>query len=165
MSSFLTKAVLKIKSIAEIFEFETLRKFSWLFLVVIFLVSYIAVNKVLARRMSKRIAEPENNDIPKLDEFVFGNLRINNSTHQVFFENNEIKLPRKEFELLYFLAANREIVFSKEKLYDKIWGEDMYGDIGTVAVHIKRLREKIEKNPSEPEYIQTIRGTGYKFTS
>ena len=98
-----------------------------------------------------------------LNELDFGGLRINNATHQVFVDDEEIILTRKEFELLYFLASNRDIVFSKEQLYDKLWGEDMYGDMKTVAVHIKRLREKIEKNPSEPVYILTIWGTGYKF--
>ena len=96
------------------------------------------------------------------DELDFGALRINNATHQVFVDNTEISLTRKEFELLYFLAKNRDMVFSKEQIYDRIWGQDMYGDMSTVTVHIKRLREKIEKNPSEPEYIQTIWGTGYK---
>jgi DNA-binding response OmpR family regulator len=98
------------------------------------------------------------------EELDFGDLRINHATHQVFVDNNEIALTRKEFELLYFLAGNREFVFNKEQIYNKIWGEDMYGDIKTVAVHIKRLREKIEKNPSEPIHIQTVWGTGYKFT-
>jgi DNA-binding response OmpR family regulator len=97
------------------------------------------------------------------DELDFGSLRINNSTHQVFVDEDEITLTRKEFELLSFLAANKELVFSKEQLYDRLWGEDMYGDIKTVAVHIKRLREKIEKNPSEPVHLQTVWGTGYKF--
>jgi len=93
----------------------------------------------------------------------FGDLRIILATHQVFLDDNEIILTRKEFELLYFFAVNRDIVFSKEQIYDKIWGEDMYGDMKTVAVHIKRLREKIEKKPSEPIHIQTVWGTGYKF--
>ena len=101
----------------------------------------------------------------QFDELDFGDLRINNTTRQVFAAENEITLTRKEFELLYFLAANREMVFSKEQIYDKIWGEDNYGDISTVVVHIKRLREKIEKNPCEPGYIKTIWGTGYKFTA
>jgi len=98
-----------------------------------------------------------------LDEIDFGDLRINYATYQVFAADNEIILTRKEFELLYFLAINKDIVFSKEQIYDKIWGEDMYGDMKTVTVHIKRLREKIEKNPSEPAHILTVWGTGYKF--
>ena len=98
-----------------------------------------------------------------LDEFDFGDLRINYATYQVFVDDNEITLTRKEFELLHFLAVNKDIVFSKEKIYEKIWGEDIYGDLKTVTVHIKRLREKIEKNPSEPVHIQTVWGTGYKF--
>ena len=97
------------------------------------------------------------------NELDFGYLRINNSTHQVFIDDTEITLTRKEFELLSFLASNKEMVFSKEQIYDKIWGEDTYGDMGTVTVHIKRLREKIEKKPSEPEHLQTVWGTGYKF--
>jgi DNA-binding response OmpR family regulator len=122
----------------------------------------------LVARVKSHIANytrlTKNQSTTKLDEFVFGNLRINNSTHQVFVDDNEITLTRKEFELLYFLAVNKEIVFSKEQLYDKIWGEDMYGGINTVTVHIKRLRGKIEKNHSEPVYIQTVWGTGYKFS-
>ena len=98
-----------------------------------------------------------------LGELDFGSLRINRSAYQVFSDDNEIVLTRKEFELLYFLAVNREIVFSKEQLYDRIWGENVYGDLRTVAVHVKRLREKIEKNPSTPLHLQTVWGTGYKF--
>jgi len=109
-------------------------------------------------RLTKKTAASKTSD-----EIDFGDLRINNSAHQVFVDETEITLTRKEFELIYFLAINRDIVFSKEQLYDKIWGEDMYGDIKTVAVHIKRLREKIEKNPCEPVHIQTVWGTGYKF--
>jgi len=113
-------------------------------------------------RYTRLTKKPDSQKIVK--EMDFGDLRINHATHQVFLDDNEIILTRKEFELLYFLAANREIVFSKEQLYDRLWGEDMYGDMKTVAVHIKRLREKIEKNPSEPVHIQTVWGTGYKFT-
>jgi len=98
-----------------------------------------------------------------LDELDFGDIRINQATYQVFVGEKEVALTRKEFELLYFLAVNKEILFSKEQIYDKIWGQDMYGDMKTVTVHIKRLREKIEKNPSEPVHIQTVWGIGYKF--
>jgi DNA-binding response OmpR family regulator len=74
-----------------------------------------------------------------------------------------IVVANKEYELLYFLVCNKKMIFSKEQLYDKIWGEDMYGDVNTVAVHISRLREKIEKFPNEPEHLQTVWGAGYRF--
>jgi DNA-binding response OmpR family regulator len=99
----------------------------------------------------------------KPDEIDFGWLQINNSARQVFVDNVEVTLNPKEYELLNFLASNPEIVFSKEALYDRIWGEGMYGDLKTVAVHINRLREKIEKKPSAPVHLQTIWGAGYKF--
>jgi DNA-binding response OmpR family regulator len=99
----------------------------------------------------------------KQDEIDFGWLRINNDTHRVFVNENEINLTQKEYELLYFLASNPDVVFSKEHIYDKIWGEDMYGDLKTVTVHINRLREKVEKKPSDPVHIQTVWGAGYRF--
>ncbi|MDR0452507.1 MAG: helix-turn-helix domain-containing protein, partial [Treponema sp.] len=71
----------------------------------------------------------------------------------------------KEYELLLFLASNPEIVLSKERLYDRVWGEDTFGDLNTVTVHINRLREKIEQDPSKPRYIQTVWGAGYRFTN
>ena len=99
----------------------------------------------------------------KNDEIDFGWLRINNDTHRVFVSENEISLTHKEYDLLYFLASNPEIVFSKEQIYGKIWGEDMYGDLKTVVVHINRLREKIEKNPAQPVHLQTVWGAGYRL--
>ena len=99
----------------------------------------------------------------KPDEIDFGWLRINNSKHRVYINDIETTLNPKEYDLLYFLASNPEAVFSKETLYDRIWGEDMYGDIKTVKVHISRLREKIEKNPAEPVHIETVWGSGYRL--
>jgi DNA-binding response OmpR family regulator len=99
----------------------------------------------------------------KAGEIDIGWLQINQATHRVFVNDREITLANKEYELLYFLACHEEMVFSKERLYDKIWGEDMYGDMKTVAVHINRLREKIEKDPANPLHIQTIWGVGYRF--
>jgi DNA-binding response OmpR family regulator len=98
-----------------------------------------------------------------VEEIDFGWLRINNTTHRVYINDDEITLNPKEYELLYFLASNPETVFSKETLYDKIWGEDMYGDINTVKEHISRIRKKIEKNPTDPQHIQTVWGTGYRL--
>jgi DNA-binding response OmpR family regulator len=92
-----------------------------------------------------------------------GDLTIHPIARRVFVSNAEIELNNKEYELLYFLASNPEIVFTKEKLYEKIWGEDRYGDINTVREHINRIRKKIEKDPAHPEHIQTIWGAGYRF--
>ena len=75
----------------------------------------------------------------------------------------ELDLKNKEYEILLFLMSNADIVFSKETLYERIWGYDALGDNATVAVHINRLREKIEKNPAQPRYIQTVWGVGYRF--
>jgi len=99
----------------------------------------------------------------KPDEIDFGWMRINNTTHRVYANDVEVSLNPKEYDLLFFLASNPEMVFSKETLYDKIWGEDIYGDLTTVKVHISRLREKIEKNPADPVHIETVWGTGYRF--
>jgi len=102
-------------------------------------------------------------DQHKPDEIDFGWLRINKGTRRVFVDEIEVTLAHKEYELLFFLASNPEMVFSKETIYDRIWGEDTYGDIKTVAVHVSRLREKTEKNPSEPTRIQTVWGAGYRL--
>jgi DNA-binding response OmpR family regulator len=122
----------------------------------------------LVARVKSHIARYERltknvNNSKKNDEIDFGWLRINKGTHKVFINNTEILLVHKEYELLYFLASNEEMVFSKEQIYDKIWGEDVYGDMKTVAVHINRLREKIEKTPAYPVHIQTVWGSGYRF--
>jgi two-component system response regulator RegX3 len=73
------------------------------------------------------------------------------------------KLPLKEFELLYVLIANAGRVITRDTLIDRVWGSDYYGDTKTLDVHIKRLRSKVEVDPSNPTAILTIRGLGYKF--
>ena len=97
------------------------------------------------------------------EELDFGDLRIDHGSRRVYVDEAEIILTNKEYELLHFLAGNKEMVFSKEQLYDKIWGEDVYGELKTVTVHINRLREKIEKDPAKPVHIQTVWGAGYRF--
>lgn len=92
-----------------------------------------------------------------------GNILLHQDTRRVFVDGTEIELKNKEYELLLFLMSNPDIVFSRETLYERIWGYDAMGDNATVAVHINRLREKMEKNPSEPRYIQTVWGAGYRF--
>ncbi len=94
-----------------------------------------------------------------------GGLEINTAAHKVFVNGKEIQLTTKEYDLLIFLASNPNIVFTKEHLFDSIWGDEFYGDTATVSVHIQKIRKKIEKDPSNPEMIETLWGTGYRFNS
>lgn len=91
------------------------------------------------------------------------NLVIEPKTWKVWKNGNELKLPNREFELLRFLAENPNIVFSKEELFEKIWGYDYVSDAATVSVHINRLREKIEDDARNPKIIETIWGAGYRL--
>lgn len=92
-------------------------------------------------------------------------MEIQTDSHKVFVNGKEIFLTTKEYELLVFLASNPNIVFTKDQIFSSIWGEDYCGDTATVAVHIQKLRKKIEKDSGNPEYIETIWGTGYRFNS
>ena len=92
-------------------------------------------------------------------------LEINTASHKVLVNGKEIQLTAKEYELLTFLAGNPDIVFSKTHIFDAIWGDECYGEVATVAVHIQKLRKKIEKDPANPELIETLWGTGYRFNS
>jgi DNA-binding response OmpR family regulator len=96
-------------------------------------------------------------------EIAAGNIRINPKSRRVFVDEREIDLKNKEYETLYFLATNPDIVFSKDTLYERIWGMEALGDAATVAVHINRLREKIERDPADPVHIKTVWGVGYRF--
>lgn len=98
-----------------------------------------------------------------LKEIQAGRIRVNLLTHRIHVGENELELKNKEYELLVFLISNPDIVFSKEHLYERLWGKDAFGDLKTVAVHINRLREKIENDPQNPLYIQTVWGAGYRF--
>lgn len=93
----------------------------------------------------------------------FGDLEIQPESRRVFSAGKEVTLKNKEFELLLFLAENPNIVFSKDRLFDRIWGMDALGDTATVMVHINRIREKIEPVPANPRYIETVWGAGYRF--
>ncbi len=92
-----------------------------------------------------------------------GNILLRTGSRRVFVDGKEVDLKNKEYELLVFLMSNPDIVFSRETLYERIWGYDAMGDNATVAVHINRLREKIEKDPTKPRFIQTVWGAGYRF--
>ena len=95
----------------------------------------------------------------------FGDLAIDEASHRVFVHDQEVLLPNKEFELLLFLAKNPGIVFSKDTLFDRVWGADAFGETATVAVNVNRIREKIEDDTSRPRYIETVWGAGYRFHS
>lgn len=98
-----------------------------------------------------------------LECIQIGELRIETEKHRVYESGREISLTHREFDLLVFLARNRGIVCSREKLFEKVWGMDAEGDTATVMVHINRLREKIEPNPQKPIYIETVWGVGYRM--
>lgn len=96
-------------------------------------------------------------------EISLGTIRLNTGTHRVFVEGREVGLKNKEYELLLFLMMNVDMVFDRETLYEKVWGLEALGDNATVAVHINRLREKLEKVLAHPRYIETVWGAGYRF--
>ena len=90
-------------------------------------------------------------------------LKIDRTARRVWIDGEEKAFTTKEFDLLSYLAANPDHVFTKDELFREIWDMDSIGEIATVTVHIKKIREKIEKNSAKPEYIETIWGVGYRF--
>lgn len=115
------------------------------------------------------LTEKSSEKTAKNETIEVGDLKIDRTARRVFVRGEEKNLTSKEFDLLYFLAKNPNHVFPKEELFQQIWdvgpiGENgMVGDIATVTVHIKKIREKIEQDTSNPEYIETIWGVGYRF--
>ncbi len=99
----------------------------------------------------------------KHDEIKIRGLQIDKTARRVLVNDKEVIFTSKEFDLLLLLASNPNRVFSKEELFDRIWGFDSTGDLPTVAVHIRKIREKIELDPSNPQYIGTVWGVGYRF--
>ena len=114
--------------------------------------------KAIMRRTAKRKEEPAQSPM-----LVKGNMKIDCEGRRVFIGEKEINLTAKEFDVLELLAMNPNKVYSGENLLNLIWGYDYPGDARTVDVHIRRLREKIEMNPSEPKYVHTKWGVGYYF--
>ncbi|CAH0120517.1 Transcriptional regulatory protein SrrA [Paenibacillus sp. CECT 9249] len=97
------------------------------------------------------------------DQIRMQGLLIDKLSRKVFVRDEEIVLTTKEYDLLLYLATHPNRVFRKDELFERIWGLDSMGDNATVTVHISRLREKIERNPSKPQHIETIWGVGYRF--
>ena len=83
--------------------------------------------------------------------------------HTVFFNDVKVNMPLKEFELLELLLENRNRVLTRGQIIDRVWGSNYFGDTKTLDVHIKRLRSKIEEDPSRPAHLLTVRGLGYKY--
>ena len=116
--------------------------------------------KAIMRRSSKKEVVQETEKIA-----TFGELKIDCESRRVYIRGKEVNLTAKEFDLLELLIFNPNKVYSRENLLNTVWGYDYPGDARTVDVHIRRLREKIEDNPSEPKYIHTKWGVGYFFQS
>lgn len=120
----------------------------------------------LVARVKAHIARYERlTNAPQVNNDIISirGLRIDKTARRVWVDGEEKILTTKEFELLTFLAENPNHVFSKEELFRRIWNMDSIGDIATVTVHIKKIREKIEADKSNPQYIETIWGVGYRF--
>lgn len=111
--------------------------------------------RLTKRSSSAAAAEPE--------EICIQDLKIQINNWKVYKDGKEIRFPNREFELLKFLAMNPNIVFSKEQLFEKIWGYDYVGDSATVMVHINRIREKIEDDSKNPKILETVWGAGYRL--
>lgn len=92
-----------------------------------------------------------------------GQLEIDSLKRKVLREGKEISLTAKEFSILFLLANYPEVVFSHRQIYESVWGEDSFCDEANITAHIGRIRKKIESDPRNPVYIQTVRGVGYKF--
>lgn len=105
------------------------------------------------------------NDTDEPNELIFDGITINRDTYEVTIGDNLLEMPPKEFELLYFLASNKNRVFTRDQLLNEIWGYEFFGDSRTIDVHIKRIREKIETNKDKNAswQLKTIWGVGYKF--
>lgn len=114
--------------------------------------------RVNAQLRRSQVFNKENLEIIDIE-----NIRIYTKEYKAEKDGRDLDLSRNEFDLLIFLSKNPRQVFSREQLYDRIWGFDSYGDLNTVTVTINRLRQKIEDNPKNPKYILTVWGVGYKF--
>ena len=119
---------------------------------------------VLVARVKSQLAQYERlKGSADANKIMLGNIILESDTRRVFVNDKEVVLPNKEFQLLEFLMTNANIVFSRETLYDRIWGMNSFGNTSTVAVHINRLREAVELDPAKPKHLITVWGVGYKF--
>ena len=120
----------------------------------------------LVARVKAHLARYERligSNTPENDIVEIRGIKIDKTARRVWINGEEKQFTTKEFDLLTFLAENPNHVFTKEELFKEIWNMDSIGDIATVTVHIKKIREKIEMNTAKPQYIETIWGVGYRF--
>lgn len=120
----------------------------------------------LVARVKAHLARYERligSNMPQTDIIEIRGIKIDKTARRVWVNGEEKQFTTKEFDLLTFLAENPNHVFTKEELFRKIWDMESIGDIATVTVHIKKIREKIEMNTNKPQYIETIWGVGYRF--
>ena len=101
--------------------------------------------------------------LERKDEIKIRGLQIDKAARRVLINGQEVMLTSKEYDLLVLLANNPDRVFNKDELFDRVWGVDALGDLATLTVHIRKIREKIEADPSNPQYIETICGVGYRL--
>ena len=116
------------------------------------------IKAIMRRTSGPREKKEETSVIAK------GDLRLDCDSRRLFIHDNEVNLTAKEFDLLELLVKNENKVYSREDLLCLVWGKDYPGDVRTVDVHVRRLREKIEANPSEPKYVHTKWGVGYYYS-
>lgn len=117
------------------------------------------------RAVLRRGHHDDSDDVEDIYEEVLrgGPVVLDVERHVVTVDGDDVAMPLKEFDLLEYLLRNRGRVLTRGQLIDRVWGSDYVGDTKTLDVHIKRLRSKIERNPSSPEFLVTVRGLGYKF--
>lgn len=111
----------------------------------------------------KAIMRRTKKDADKAVIITYGDLQLNEEYRRVYIKDREINLTSREFEVLELLVSTPGKIYSREELLKTLWGEDYPGDVRTVDVHVRRLREKLESNPSEPRYVRTKWGSGYYF--
>jgi len=131
-----------------------------------YLTKPFGVHELVARIKAVLRRTEGTEDIPEAgneEKITIDRIMINRTTRVVTVGGNNVELSMKEFDLLYLLAKNRGVVFSSDMLLEKIWGYDYSGETRTVDVHIRNLRKKIEEDDTNPVYIKTVRGVGYKF--
>ena len=121
----------------------------------------IARIRAVLRRGGESAAEEK--DEPSRDVLIGGRVTMDVERHSVLVDGQPVRMPLKEFDLLEYLMRNAGRVLTRSQLIDMIWGADYVGDTKTLDVHVKRLRSKIEEEPSKPKQLVTVRGLGYKF--